>query len=361
MKIAIDARMYNMSGIGTYIQNLIKNNCYQIALGRKEELKDAKEIEKIIEFTPGIYGIKEQLKFPYKDLKKLKPDILHVPHYNVPIFYKGNMVVTIHDLTHLIYSEFLSHKFAKYYAKIMMKIALKKAKIVFTVSENTKKDILKYFKVDEKKIKVIPLGVKEGIEEKAKEKVEYLYEKFGIPKDKKLIMYVGNLKPHKNLERLLQAFSKIEREDTRLLLIGKAFENYSALEEQEEKLKIKDKVIHTGIVTEEELCDFYNLVDLFVLPSLYEGFGLPIIEAMACGTKVVSSNSSSLPEVGGDMVSYFDPKNVEEMADVICRELEKEDTDEDRQKRIQWAKKFNWEKTSKELKKTLDSINAENA
>jgi len=263
------------------------------------------------------------------------------------------MVVTIHDLTHIVYSEFLSNKFAKIYAKIMMKIALKKAKLVLTESENTKKDILKYFKVDENKIKVIYLGVKEGLEEKTKEKVEYLYEKFQIPRDKKTIMYVGNLKPHKNLEKLLQAFSKMQNEDIRLLLVGKAFENYNILEDKEKELKIKDKVIHTGIVTDEELCDLYNLVDLFVLPSLYEGFGLPVIEAMACGAKVVSSNSSSLPEVGGDVVPYFDPNDEQEMAEVMAKELEREDTEEEKQKRIAWARSFNWEKTSEEIKKNI--------
>lgn len=349
MKIAVDARMYNMSGIGTYIQNLMKNNCYKIALGKKEEIENIKEIENFIEFDVGVYGIKEQLKFPYKELKKLKPDILHIPHYNVPIFYRGDMIVTIHDLTHIVYSEFLSNKFAKYYAKLMMKIAIKKAKFIFTVSENTKKDILKYFKVKEDKIKVIQLGVKESIEEKSKEEIEYLYDKFNIPKQKKILMYVGNLKPHKNLERLLKAFSKIDNKDCVLLLVGKAFEDYE-LNKKEQELKIEDKVIHTGIVTEKELCDLYNLADLFVFPSLYEGFGLPIIEAMKCGTKVVSSNSSSLPEVGGDKIPYFNPENIEEMSEVIEKELEREDTEEEKQERINWAKKFNWEKTSEEVK-----------
>ena len=116
--------------------------------GNKEELKNEK-INEIIEFNTSIYGIKEQLKFPYKELKKLKPDILHVPHYNVPIFYKGDMIVTIHDLTHLVYSEFFGSKLKILYAKIMMKIAIKKAKVILTVSENTKKDIIKYFKVKE--------------------------------------------------------------------------------------------------------------------------------------------------------------------------------------------------------------------
>lgn len=224
MKVAVDARMYKMSGIGTYIQNLIKNNCYKIALGNVEELKDIQELEEIVEFNSSIYGIKEQLKFPYKRLKKLKPDILHVPHYNVPIFYKGDMVVTIHDLTHLVYSEFFGSKLKVLYAKIMMKIAIKKAKVVLTVSENTKKDIVKYFKVNEDKIKVTYLGLKEELIEKPREEIEYLYSKLKIPKDKKILMYVGNLKPHKNLERLLIAFSKLRNnENCRLLLVRKNF------------------------------------------------------------------------------------------------------------------------------------------
>lgn len=348
MRVAIDARMYNASGIGTYIQNLVKNNCYDIALGKKEELKD---INEIIEFDAPIYGIKEQLKFPYKELKKLKPDLLHVPHYNIPIFYKGDMIVTIHDITHLVLDEFLPNKLAKLYAKIMMKIAIKKSKVILTVSENSKKDIMKYFKVKENKIVVTYLGVKEEIREKSKEEIDYLHEKFGIPRDKKVLMFVGNLKPHKNLERLLQAFSKVKNNnDSVLLLVGKAFENYNILEEREKELRLKDKVIHTGIVSEEELVDLYNLTDLFVFPSLYEGFGLPVLEALRCGTKVICSNASSLPEVGGDVVTYFNPKDIYQMTKVIEKELEKPDSEEDRKKRIAWAKKFDFKKTSEEVK-----------
>ncbi|MCI8620637.1 MAG: glycosyltransferase family 4 protein [Clostridia bacterium] len=122
------------------------------------------------------------------------------------------------------------------------------------------------------------------------------------------------------------------------------------MEDKEKELKIKENVVHTGIVTESELVDLYNLVDLFIFPSLYEGFGLPVIEAMACGTKVVSSNSSSLPEVGGDKIPYFDPKNVDEMAEAIEKELEREEEEGEKQKRIDWAKNFDWKKTSEEIK-----------
>ncbi len=163
------------------------------------------------------------------------------------------------------------------------------------------------------------------------------------------------MKPHKNLERLLEAFSKLENIDCELILVGKAFQSYTVLADKEKELKIDDKVIHTGIVTEEELIDLYNLVDLFVFPSLYEGFGLPVLEAMACGTKVVSSNASSLPEVGGDLIPYFDPKDIEDMKDKIEKELLREDTEEDKIKRIEWTRQFDWKKSAKE---TMDAINS---
>ena len=318
MKIAVDARMINMSGIGTYIQNLMKNDCYDIALGRKEKIEKISNKVDTIEFDSPIYGIKEQLKFPYRKLKKEKPDVLHVPHYNVPIFYRGKMVVTIHDLTHLLFPEFLPNKFAYFYAKFMIWIALKKANKIITVSQNTKNDILKMFKVNPDKIEVIYNGVGEEFVKKDKENIKYLYKKFNIPQNKKIIMYVGNLKPHKNLERLLEAYSKIEnKEETCLVLVGKAFEKFNVLEDKERKLEIKEQVIHTGIVTQDELVDLYNLADLFVFPSLYEGFGLPVLEALACGTPVICSNTSSMPEIGKNNVIYVNPLDVEDIKNKI--------------------------------------------
>ena len=350
MKVAIDARMINMSGIGMYVQNLIKNDCYNIALGKKDEIESVSKNVKIIDYDSKIYGIKEQLKFPYRKLKKEKIDILHVPHYNIPIFYRGKMIVTIHDLTHLIYPEFLPNKFAYLYAKFMLWLATKKAYKILTVSENTKKDILKFFKVNPDKIEVIYNAVGEEFVEKNNEELEYLYDKFKIPKNKKIILYVGNLKPHKNLERLLEAYSKIDnKEDTCIVLVGKAFANYNALEDREKQLQIEKNVIHTGIVTQEELVDLYNLADVFVFPSLYEGFGLPVIEALSCGTPVICSNTSSLPEVGGDAVEYFDPLNVEE----IKEKIEKELLSEDKTVNKKWAKNFTWEKVATQTKKFL--------
>ena len=354
MKIAVDARMINMSGIGTYIQNLMKNDCYDIALGRKEEIEKICNKVDTIEFDSPIYGIKEQLKFPYRKLKKEKPDVLHVPHYNVPIFYRGKMVVTIHDLTHLLFPEFLPNKFAYFYAKFMIWIALKKADKVITVSQNTKNDILKMFKVNPDKIEVIYNGEGEEYIKKEKKDIQYLYTKFNIPENKKIIMYVGNLKPHKNLERLLEAYSKIEnREETCLVLVGKAFQNYSVLEEKEKKLEIKNQVIHTGIVTQEELVDLYNLADLFVFPSLYEGFGIPVLEALACGTPVICSNTSSIPEVGENYVGYFNPLKINEITDMLNNYNKKDEDEIALSKKLEY---FSWKNSSNEHKKKIKII-----
>lgn len=321
-RIVVDARMINMSGIGTYIKNNIKEDLYTDALGKASEIQEVSPNINIIEYDSKIYGIKEQLNFPYKSLQKIKTDILHVPHYNVPIFYRGTMIVTIHDLIHLIYPEFLPNKLAYIYARVMIGIAIRKSKMIITVSESTKRDILKYYKnVNPDKIIVFYERISPRFEKKDSKTIEYLYKKYGIPKDKKIIMYVGNLKPHKNLKRLIEAYSKIDGlNDTRLLLVGKAFKNYN-LDELEKELNLKDNIIHTGAVTDDELIDFYNLSDLFVFPSLYEGYGLPPLEAMACGTPVIASNTSSMPEVLGDAAHFFNPLSVEEITDAINKEL----------------------------------------
>ena len=354
-KIAIDARMINMSGIGTYIQHLVKAGIYDIALGSEAEINECISDIDIIDYKSKIYGIREQLKFPYRKLRKLKPDILHIPHYNVPIFYRGRMFVTIHDLTHLVLPEVLPNKLAYIYAKIMLWIAAHKAEKIFTVSENTKNDIIKYLKVNSEKIIVTYSGVDtEEFRKKDKSEYEYLYDKYSIPKSKKIIMYVGNLKPHKNLIRLLEAFKDIDEiNNTILILVGKAFENHN-INDYEKQYGIDDKVIHTGVVNQSDLIDFYNLADLFVFPSLYEGFGTPPLEAMACGTPVTCSNTSSIPEVVGDAAYMFDPLNTEKIKNSL-NVLLKDDfiVSELVNKGFNRCSIFNWKICTEKIKKVL--------
>lgn len=325
MKIAIDARMIQMSGIGTYIKTLMGNGIYQIALGEKEDIVACDSDVEVVDFSDRIYSISEQFHFPFKTLRKNNVDLLHVPHYNIPILYRGRLAVTIHDLIHLVLPEFLPNKMAYMYAKVVIGIAVRKADVIFTVSENSKKDLMRFFKVREDKIVVTYNAVDKKFIHKDKGSVEYLLDKYGIPVGKKVIMYVGNLKPHKNLSRLLRAYSDMkDRENSCLVLVGKAFESED-LTPEIDALGLGKDVIRTGIVVNEELVDFYNLADLFVFPSLYEGFGIPPLEAMACGTPVVCSNNSSLPEVVGDAAYTFDPYDEKAICEAMTRVLNDEE------------------------------------
>jgi len=336
MKIAIDARMLNKSGIGTYIKHIMENIGYDVILNESN-------------FPYKNYSIKEQLFFPYKKLRREKVDVLHVPHLNIPIFYGGKLVVTIHDLTHLKYPQFLPSKFHYWYFKFMLGMATKKASKIITVSHNTKKDIIDFFNTDPDKIKVIHSGVGKGFVIKQKSEVSYLYEKYNILQGKKIILYVGNLLPHKNLEGLLKAVPLIEK-DCVLILAGKNFKGRTA--QAVEADNYPSLLLYAGEVSQDELTDFYNLADLFVLPSLYEGFGFPVLESFACGTPVACSNTSSLPEVGGKHAFYFDPKNEADIAKTINNALEWRGNPLTLR---EYALQFSWEKTAME---TLNEINS---
>ncbi|MBQ3318675.1 glycosyltransferase [Candidatus Saccharibacteria bacterium] len=364
-KIAVDARMLKMSGIGTYLKNLVKNGCYDLTLGAPEPtgLKN-------IPYNANIYGIKEQLKFPYLKLWRENPALLHCPHYNIPLFYSGTLVTTVHDLTHLKYPEFLPNKFGYLYARFMLGRAVKKSTLVLTVSENTKKDILEYYHVNPDKIIVIPNGVsidfkrlrKEGTFATTCDDVEHISDeprndareehvaKVSSLGSKRVLLYVGNLKPHKNLKNLLKAFAKLEnRDDLTLRLVGKSFDNYNILDKLPKKLGIEKNLEILGEKSSDELVKIYNEADLFIFPSLYEGFGLPILESLRCGTPVVCSNTSSLPEVGADLVSYFDPTSPSDMARVISAHLDDKLTF-DYQKAKKHCDAFSWKSSVEKTK-----------
>lgn len=353
--IAIDARMVNKSGIGTCIRHWLKNVGYSIALGDPNDLREYKDfVPRQIPFISSIYGYKEQLKFPYRKLRNEKPDVLHVPHCNIPLFYRGKMLVTIHDLTHLVYPEFLPFKLVHLYFKFIFWFVCKRADRIITVSESTKKDLLRFFKADESKITVIPLGVDQEFVQKKASEVDYLYEKYGIPRNKKILLYVGNLLPHKNLNGLLEGFSQMGRkEDCVLVLVGKAFEGRT-VGTHEKDLGIENQVIHAGKVSQEDLVNFYNLANLFVLPSLYEGFGLPVLEALACGTPVACSNTSSLPEVGGSVARYFDPKDPASIAKTLEESLNIKGTNAEEIKA--WVQKFSWEKCAGRIRSVAEDL-----
>lgn len=313
---AIDARMIESSGIGTYIRMLMGKGIYDVALGDENVIRRYDKNIVVIPFNEKIYGLREQLKFPYGKLKEKKVTLFHSPHYNTPLFWRGKLVVTIHDLIHLKFPKYLPNKMAFFYAWVMLKVSCIKACRILTVSEYSKQDLIHSLGIRPDKVSVTYNAVDSCFHKKEETELIYLKDKYAVKDKSKIILYVGNLKPHKNLKTLLCAFAKLENKKSILALVGKAFGDDN-LKEEIKRLGIINRVILTGAVSQGELIDWYNFADIFVFPSLYEGFGIPPLEAMACGTPVASSNAASLPEVVGDAAVLFEPQNIDSIQKAI--------------------------------------------
>lgn len=307
-KIGIHAQFFGPrdKGLGRYTENLIKNlekidktNQYFIFL-RKERWND---------YQSENPNFKKVL---VSKLKKYSLDLIHFTYFKVPIFYKRKFVVTIHDLilSHVCFLKRLAYK-------IILKSALKRAEKIIAISEYTKKDILKHYKINPDKIKVIYEGVTPARSAK---------RSFGGRGEKPYILYVGNDYPHKNLKRLTSAFKKLNL-DYQLVLI-------------------------TDFVNDRELDKLYKNASLYVCPSLHEGFGLPALEAMKRGVPVASSNATCLPEILGKAAIYFNPLDVNDIAEKIKKIL----LDEDLRKRhiekgFKQIRRYSWRKMAEETLK----------
>lgn len=354
--IGIDARMhgYAQTGIGNYIRHLLeyifkqdKKNNYVIFLMPEEYDNFILPNERIrkVKVSAKWYSWKEQLLFPFQ-LYKEKLDLMHFTHFNSPILYFKKSIITIHDITPFF---FPGHKMKSLIRKIGFRAvffsSVKKASKVIAVSQNTKNDIVKNFKIKENKIKVIYEGADEQFQAiDDYNKIEKLKEKYNIIKP--FIFYTGVWRNHKNLVGLIKAFDIIKNKhklDYQLALGGKEDLYYPEVRKTWGELGLEDEIIRTGFIDQKELALFYNAAEIFVIPSFYEGFGLIGLEAMACGTPVVSSNTTSLPEVLGNAAIYFNPKNPEEMAEKIKLVLtDKKLYNELVEKGFKQIKKYSW-------------------
>jgi glycosyltransferase involved in cell wall biosynthesis len=226
--------------------------------------------------------------------------------------------------------------------------------MIIAVSEATKKDLVKVMKVSPKRIKVIHEAVDQKIFRKQPEsKINLVRKKYGLAKD--YFIYVGTIQPRKNLVRLIEAFSKMPSKKYDLVLAGKPGWLYDEIYQAPKKFGVEERVKFLGFVDTEDLTSLYSGALSFVFPSLYEGFGLPILEAMACRLPVLTSNTSSMPEVSGSRAILVDPKNVEDIAkglNLLSRN-EKLRT-ELANKGWEWSKSFSWEKTARETLKVLE-------
>lgn len=359
MLLIIDFRMHKASGIGTYIKSLLPflvENFEIVLLGNRDEIVSyewSKSV-KVIKCECKIYSIKEQLELP---LKIPKCDIFWSPHYNIPILpiRAKFRVVTIHDAFHLAFYDTLNFM-QKIYAKTIFNQALSRSDVVFSVSEFSRIEILKYTKTD-KNIFIVPNAIDERRFNNHCDSaiLETVAKKYKLPEN--FILFVGNVKPHKNLKNLLFALEKVE---LNLVIVGKKdgfITSDSGILEIIEKNNLGERIFFTGYVEDADIAAIYNLAKLFVFPSLYEGFGIPPLEAQACGCPVVCSNVASMPEVCGDSVIYFDPCNVKEMRDKIQMVLNDEILQNElRVKGFENIKRFSWEHSAKQIIKTMESL-----
>ncbi|MGO4496267.1 glycosyltransferase family 4 protein [Paenibacillus sp. 2RAB27] len=348
--ITIDVRMLHSSGIGTYIRNLIPlivESFPEIKfnlLGKISEINQyswskSKNIN-LIDCRSPIYSINEQLEM----FRKVPRDTLLFwsPHYNIPLFYKGKMLVTVHDVAHLAMPDLVKGIHKRIYAKLMFKVLKYKASAIICDSHFTQMELNKQVGPDKQKVHTIHIGV---------DKSWFNVTKVQNPYSKPYLLYVGNVKPNKNLSGLLQAFEvTIDKYPQDLVILGKK-EGFITGDEAVAKMagRLGGRVHFTGFVEEDILKQYFAHADMLVFPSLYEGFGLPPLEAMASECPVVVSSAASLPEVCGDAALYCDPFNPMDIANKIEKLLnDKSYKDLIVKKGKEHAKKYTWEKCAKE-------------
>lgn len=265
--------------------------------------------------------------------------------YFLPFLRGKPFVLLIHDMTHEIFPETVSKKDKTIQWKKML---VHKANRIVTISENSKKDIIKLYKIDPSKIDIVSWSTTLRVPDK----------KLNIYLPKKYILFVGNRNTYKNFELFFKAIAPILREKKDLYLVCAGSSNLSPKEMTFiNKENLTDKVIHIKFKRDDELAYFYNNAICFAFPSFYEGFGVPILEAFACNCPVISSNTSSLPEVGGDAVEYFDPKDIKSINDTVRRVVEDEKLRKEMIKKgKERLKMFSWGKTTNSFLNIYEKI-----
>ena len=329
MNIGVDAREIQegvVTGIGRSLKNFIdyfKSNDdenHLVLFAEKTIPIDIESNITQIQIRPTHVLLWDQVKLAFA-IKSHKIDLFYSPYYKVPILAHTPIVNQILDLMYLVFPEYkqrLTIQRKLYYATIGRAFALRSHSII-TDSEHAKRDIVRIWKVNPEKIVVIPLGVANCYKPvKDSNLCNRVRQKYNLPQ--KYILYLGNFKPHKNVLSLIEAFNKITQiiPEYKLVLAGPADKYGRNLQKKVVEENLEKDVIFTGVIRESDSPEaLLSMADLFVFPSLYEGFGLPPLEAMACRTAVVASNKTSIPEVVGDAAVLVNPLNTNELEGAI--------------------------------------------
>jgi len=376
MKIGVDACCWsNKRGFGRFTRELLEalvaedgENEYLFFVDRETAETDGfpTRVQKIVaqtEFSPtqaasadGSRSAKD-LWAMSREVLRHKIDIFFSPavYSYFPIFNRTKIIVTLHDVIADHHPELIfPNKKSQMFWKLKQNIAIRQAHLILTVSEHSKEQIIEYFRLPESRLRVIMEAARAVFTVLPHdEQMNETLRRHNLEPDEKFLLYVGGISPHKNLNTLIDAFAGLN--ETKLMLVGDYkddpfFSAYPALKKQVEELGLTDKVIFAGFVEDIDLAYLYNAATLVVLPSLEEGFGLPAVEAMACGTPVAASNRGSLPEVLGDAGVFFEPQDVENMAAVI-KQILSDDTRREEMSRagLNRSKQFMWKKAANDL------------
>jgi glycosyltransferase involved in cell wall biosynthesis len=315
--LAVDARMLHQSGIGTYLRNLLPRLAARlpehrfVLLGREEETREmaARMGAATVECAAPIYSVQEQWALPRA--VPVDAALLWLPHYPVPLRYRGRMAVTVHDLCHLVLGRLFGGPQRRLYARAMLHAVRRRADLVLTDSDFTAREFLRHIGRPRGTLLTVPLAAEDFWAEPCEPP----------PSSRPYFLYVGNVKPHKNVRGLLHAAALLgNRIPHDVVIVGRREGFLTGDPRVEEAARaLGERVRFTGPVSDEALRGWYAGAEALVFPSLYEGFGLPALEAMAAGCPVLSSDRGSLPEVCGPAAEYFDPEQPERMAEAMAR------------------------------------------
>jgi glycosyltransferase involved in cell wall biosynthesis len=374
MRIAIDIRKVSQFGVGTHIWNLVRNlseidhdNQYFLLgprrrflelgpLGQNFQAIDTPEVE-----ADSFWNL--NLRVPLH-LRRERIDLLHVPHYEAPLLVPCRLVVTIHDCVHLLFPQEGSSKFENYRNYLYTKHVLRSASHVIAVSGSTRQDLINIFDLPANKVSVAhnALDGRFTLRHDVTEQKRVL-ERYQL-KDP-FVLYVGQIKPHKNIDRLIEAFAVLKSElsdnkqykNLKLIIIGDEIGKHQYLRLTVVRSGVQQEVRFLGFVPSPILQVFYEAAVIFASPSLYEGFGLSPLEAMANSTPVIASNTSALPEVLEDAAILVNPENVFEIAramkQVLVDQVLRQQAIEKGLKQVQ---KFSWDKTAKLVADTYAAV-----
>lgn len=343
----MDDRAVKFSGIGIYTRNLADN---LIAFGHTVFLYDDKLVvtragfvQKYLNFLKRVFRENTLL---LHWLRQNGAKVYHVPrNTGVPFFSNLPVIVTIHDIIpHVFPQKYLNNILERIYYEIAIRVSIKNSDKIITISEFSKKELIKYYGVKPEKIAITQLAYNRAFRKIGDEGVlKPVREKYNI--HDKYLLAIGGSEYRKNMQRLINVYQKHFSREYKLIIIGGKWRDTDL----PGKYAFDKNIRFLTNIPEEDLIAIYNMAEVFVFPSFYEGFGIPVLEGMACGVPVVTSNVSSMPEVGGDSAVYFDPYNEEDMAEKIGRVLQDETLRKTMiAKGLEKVKEYSWEKCAAE-------------